>query len=272
MASLAGKVVAITGGASGIGRATAKILASHGVLLSIADVNQENLHEVEAELRKEAQQHGHGSDTVMSRVVDVRSSDACHAWIRDTVAHFQQPLAGAANMAGVMGRSLGEEAGSIRNITDEEFEWVVGVSMKGTLNSMRAELACMVEGAKGRNGGSIVNAASIAGLVGVLNNVPYVAAKHAVVGMTKTAAKEEGKRAIRVNAIAPGIVQTPMLDEINAIHGGETAGSIFGADVPGALARIGDASEAADVVVFLLSSQSSFVSGTVVPIEGGWVC
>ncbi|KAK2596508.1 hypothetical protein N8I77_013395 [Diaporthe amygdali] len=267
MASLRGKVVVITGAASGIGRATAKALAAQGVLLSLADINQENLSRVEAELQGEA-----GKGAIFTRALDIRSPEACRAWIGDTVARFEQPIAGAANLAGVIGRSLGEESGSIRNISDDEFDWVVGVNLKGTLNCLRAELPHMLEGAGGRGGGSIVNAASIAGLQGVLNNSPYVAAKHAVVGLTRTAAKEEGKRAIRVNAIAPGIVQTPMLDEINAIHGGSTSGDIFGADIPGALARIGDAMEAADVVVFLLGSQSSFVNGVVVPVEGGWVC
>lgn len=108
-----------------------------------------------------------------------------------------------ANLAGIIGRSVGRGEGTIRNVAEEEFENVMAVNATGRWNCLRAELPAMKVGKEGRGGGSIVNAASIAGLVGVVANAPYVASKHVVVGLTKTAAKEEGKRAIRVNAIAP---------------------------------------------------------------------
>jgi NAD(P)-dependent dehydrogenase (short-subunit alcohol dehydrogenase family) len=110
---------------------------------------------------------------------------------------------GAANVAGVVGPSLAQERGTIRNITDEEFDWVMDINLKGVLNCLRAELPDMQEGRDGRGGGAIVNVASLAGLIGVPYDVPYVASKHAVVGITKVAAKEEGSRAIRVNAVCP---------------------------------------------------------------------
>jgi NAD(P)-dependent dehydrogenase (short-subunit alcohol dehydrogenase family) len=106
-------------------------------------------------------------------------------------------------VAGVVGPSLAMEKGTIRNITDQEFDWVSDINMKGVLNCLRAELPHMQEGKDGRNGGSIVNVASLAGLLGVPYDVPYVASKHAVVGMTRAAAKEEGAKAIRVNAVCP---------------------------------------------------------------------
>lgn len=118
-------------------------------------------------------------------------------------AHFGQPIAGAANLAGAVGPSIAQERGAIRHITDAEFDFVMDVNVKGTLNCLRAQLPHMQEGFEGRGGGAIVNAASVAGIVGVEYNGPYVASKHAIVGMTRTAAKEEGARAIRVNAIAP---------------------------------------------------------------------
>ena len=197
MASLEGKVVVITGAGSGIGRATANLLASCSVLLSLADINESALKTVRAELQQ------HSPASIFTAVVDVRSQEACRSWIADTVAHFGQPSAGAANLAGSFGSSIAQERGAIRHITDAEFDFVMDVNVKGTLNCLRAQLPHMQEGSEGRGGGAIVNAASIAGIVGVEYNSPYVASKHAIIGLTRTAAKEEGARAIRVNAIAP---------------------------------------------------------------------
>ena len=197
MASLEGKVVVITGAGSGIGRTTASLLASRSVLLSLADVNGTALETIRTELQQ------YSPNPVFTAVVDVRSQEACQSWIVDTVAHFGQPIAGAANLAGVVGPSIAQERGAIRHISDSEFDFVMDVNVKGTLNCLRAQLPYMQEGSQGRGGSAIVNAASIAGIVGVEYDGPYVASKHAIVGLTRTAAKEEGTKAIRVNAIAP---------------------------------------------------------------------
>lgn len=197
MASLAGKVVVITGAGSGIGRATATLLAGRSVLLSLADMNKTALETVRTELQPNS------PAPIFTAVVDVRSQETCRSWIADTVAHFGQPIAGAANLAGVIGSSVGQERGAIRHITDSEFDFIMDVNVKGTLNCLRAQLPHMQEGSHGRGGSAIVNAASVAGIAGAQYNGPYVAAKHAIVGLTRTAAKEEGTKAIRVNAIAP---------------------------------------------------------------------
>ena len=136
-------------------------------------------------------------------MVDVLSQEACRLWIADTVAHFGQPIAGAANLAGSFGPSIAQERGAIRHITDAEFDFAMDVNVKGTLDCLCAQLPLMQQGAEGRGVGAIVNAASVAGLVGGEYTGPYVASKHAIVGMTRTAAKEEGARAIRLNAISP---------------------------------------------------------------------
>ncbi|KKK22257.1 hypothetical protein AOCH_006641 [Aspergillus ochraceoroseus] len=274
MSSVTGKVIAITGAASGIGLATARLLAQQGAFLSLADINEARLEEAAAALRQQfypSITSNGGMDPVLTTVVDVRSAQACNDWVQRTVNHFSQPLSGAANLAGVFGKSIGQEVGAVRNMTDAEAEFVLDVNCRGTFNCLRAELAHMKTGTtpRGRHGGSIVNAASIAGLMGVEHNGPYVASKHAVVGWTRTAAKEEGKRAIRVNAIAPGIIATPMISQIEAAAG---TTELFGAGDPGALARKGDPEEVAAVVVFLLSDQSSFVNGVVLPVDGGWMC
>jgi NAD(P)-dependent dehydrogenase (short-subunit alcohol dehydrogenase family) len=275
--SVAGKVFAITGAASGIGRASASLLSRRGALLSLADINGDQLAATKEQLlQQRAAEHPHDGpgrtpDPILTTVLDIRSQAACTDWIERTVTHFSQPLAGAANLAGTFGRSIGQDAGLIRNITDAEFDGVMDVNLKGTLNCLRAQLPQLVVGADGRGGGAIVNAASIAGVTGVHANVSYVASKHAVVGVTRTLAKEEGPRAIRANVIAPGIIATPMVEQIyEAIGGGAFPG--FGGKAPGALGREGDPEEAAEVVAFLLSPASSFVNGAVVPIEGGWIC
>jgi NAD(P)-dependent dehydrogenase (short-subunit alcohol dehydrogenase family) len=209
------KLFVITGAASGIGRSLAQLLASQGALLSLADINDAALKATKQELQQLNPQRslesvvtdvgpkGAVRDTILTTTLNVRSQAACTQWILDTVAHFDCPIMGAANLAGVIGPSIAQDKGSIRNITDDEFDFILDVNVKGTLNCLRAQLPHMQQGVNGRGGGSIVNASSIAGIVGVECNGPYVAAKHAVVGLTRTAAKEEGSKGIRVNAVAP---------------------------------------------------------------------
>jgi NAD(P)-dependent dehydrogenase (short-subunit alcohol dehydrogenase family) len=212
--AVAGELFAITGAASGIGRATATVLAQRGALLSLADICGSALEELRNELEKyydgaaasdsipsPTSQDGASTSprAVLTTVCDVTSRAACDAWIAATNAHFgTRPLAGAVNLAGIIGRSVTQERGQIRNLLDAEFDQVMDVNCRGIWNSLRAELPAMRLG-----GSSIVNAASIAGLVGVEANAPYVASKHAVIGLTRTLAKEEGKNGIRCNAIAP---------------------------------------------------------------------
>ncbi|KAI1089020.1 putative short chain dehydrogenase/ reductase [Rostrohypoxylon terebratum] len=271
--SLKNQVVCITGAASGIGRVTARMLVRLGALVSLADVNKTALDAMVAELLQDGVGGGDEARTPpLATVLDVRSQEACTAWIDATVSHFGgKPIAAAANLAGVISPSIGLERGAIRNVSDADFDWVIDVNLKGTLNCLRAELPRMLVGQNGRGGGSIVNAASIAAIMGVERNGPYVAAKHAVAGLTRTVAKEEGPNAIRVNAIAPGIIATPMITQIETTAGttelfGEGRGD------PGALARKGDAEEVARLICFLLGSESSFVNGTVIPVDGGWMC
>jgi NADP-dependent 3-hydroxy acid dehydrogenase YdfG len=166
MSDLKDKVVVLTGAASGMGLETAKLLASKGVKLSMADVQEGPLKEAAAELEK-------SGATVMATVVNVTDRKQVEDWIKATVDKFGK-LDGAANLAGVIGKQ--NNVAPLQDIDDADWEFVLGVNTKGLLNCLRAQIPYI------NDGGSIVNAASVAGLIGFKNNGAYVASKHAVVG------------------------------------------------------------------------------------------
>lgn len=179
----------MTGAASGIGLATAKLLALRGALLSIADINSDGLQKALDSLAPNASGEKH-----IATVVDVASAFAVNSWIKSTLDTFGR-LDGAANIAGVSR----EHFNILRNSLDDDWDFVMGVNGKGTYNCMRAQLNAIVA-----PGGSIVNTASPASFVGGRTTPAYVASKHAVVGLTKAAAREEGERGVRVNCVEPG--------------------------------------------------------------------
>jgi NAD(P)-dependent dehydrogenase (short-subunit alcohol dehydrogenase family) len=183
-----GRVIAITGGASGMGLESAKLLASKGAKVSLADVQEEPLFKAVEEIKS-------NGGTAMGCVVDVRNRAQVEEWIQKTVDAFGK-LDGAANLAGVIGKHI--NITPLEQIDDDDWDFVVGVNQKGLLNCLRAQIPHF------NDGGSIVNAASVAGIIGFPRNASYVASKHAVVGLTKTAAKELGTRQIRCNCFCPG--------------------------------------------------------------------
>lgn len=181
------KVIAITGGASGIGLATAQLLATAGAKLSLADVNQDALDKTVAELIAAGGQ-------VMGVKVDVRDSEQVDSWISQTVAAYGK-LDGAVNLAGIIPKNINID--DVETLNNKDWQITIDINLTGVMYSMRAEIGQMNEK------GSIVNAASLAGIAGFPKNAAYTAAKHAVIGLSRTAAKEVGDRGIRVNAIAP---------------------------------------------------------------------
>lgn len=185
--SLTSKVITMTGAASGIGLETARLLASHGAHLSLADIQEQPLGALEAELLSSGTQ-------VLAHTVDVSHRGSVEAWIAATVARFGR-IDGAANLAGVIGRQ--SNVAAIGEVEDADWDFIMGVNVNGLRNCLRAQVPHLSEG------GAIVNAASILGLVGAARNLAYCASKHAVVGMTRAAAKELGPRGVRVNCICP---------------------------------------------------------------------
>lgn len=248
MTSFDGKVIAVTGAASGIGKAVAQVLHSRGASLALSDINIDQLKSVAEELTsKDSKQK------VITTQLDVTKTDAVNDWITSTVRDLGQ-LNGAANIAGVF-----RKRPTFVEHTDEDWDFIMSINSTGVFKCIRAELQHMADG------GSIVNAASLAGLTGSPNMVAYNASKHAVIGMTKAAAKEGGPRQIRVNAIAPGFIETPLLDNSGLLDGVEetTLRSI----VP--QGRTGTATEVAKLVAYLLSDDSSYINAETVKIDGG---
>jgi NAD(P)-dependent dehydrogenase (short-subunit alcohol dehydrogenase family) len=188
--NMSNKVVAITGGAAGIGLATATLLVSQGAKVAISDINETNLSSAESSLKEACKDGGE----ILATRVDVRDRSQVDNWVETTVQKFGK-LDGAANLAGVIPKSINIER--VEDLNDADWKFVLDVNITGVMQCMRAQIPNMNEK------GSIVNAASIAALGGFPRNAAYTVAKHGVVGLTKTAAKEVGDRCIRVNCIAP---------------------------------------------------------------------
>jgi len=246
---LQGKVIAITGGASGIGLATAKLLASRGAIVCIADINPAALSIAKEYFVSNCLPHTIHTLNVIERVqVD--------EWINDIVKEHGA-LHGAVNAAGTIGSLHG--VSPLTDLADEEWDKIISVNLTGAMYCLRAELR------KVSDGGSIVNVASIQGVMGFAGSAAYVASKHGLIGLTRATAKEVGNRSIRVNAIAPGSIQTPLLDLAIKIAPG--------ADLtPTPIKRLGTAEEMAAIIGFLIGNESSYVTGAVYAGDGGWAC
>jgi NAD(P)-dependent dehydrogenase (short-subunit alcohol dehydrogenase family) len=245
---LEGKVVAVTGAASGIGRATALLAARSGARgLVLADQAADALSDAAAEVAAAGGQ----VETVTGSVTDAATAGAI---VTRAVDRFGS-LDAAVNAAGTMG-----EAAEFADYPDDTFNRVIDVNVRGVFHCLRAELLQMYE----QGAGCIVNIAS-ASVFGVHAELgPYVASKAAVVAMTKVAAKEAGRRGVRVNAVCPGLTDTAMLRESMQLR---PATSDIAAAIP--LGRVGRPEEIAQAIAWLWSDAASFANGSVLVVDGG---
>ncbi len=244
------KVAIVTGASSGIGRATAVALAKQGVKVTVAarraKEGEETVH-----LVKEA-----GSEGIFVKT-DVANEDNVKSLVEKTVKRYGR-LDYAFNNAGVV-----EDPSSLIEQTSNVFDQIMNVNVKGVWLCMKYEIPEMIRS----GGGAIVNTSSGAGVIGIPQQPVYSASKHAVLGMTKSAALEYAKSGIRINAIAPGLVETEMLEEVAE----DNKQLIESLKSKTPIGRIGDPQEIANAVVWLLSDKASFVLGHTLLVDGGIV-
>ena len=245
-----GKVALVTGGSSGIGRATSLAFAREGAKVVLADIDvaggEETLRRIKAA----------GGDGIFVKA-DVSKPADVEAIVNKAVETYDR-LDYAHNNAGIDG----EFATLVRN-TEENFDHVIGVNLKSVWLGLKYEIPQM----RKQGGGAIVNTSSVAGLVAFRTMGPYVASKHGVIGLTKTAALEYSNFGIRVNAVCPGAIRTPMVEAF--INNDPQTEANMSALQP--IGRMGSPEEVANLVVWLCSDAASFITGAAIAIDGGIV-
>lgn len=251
MPSLHGKVALVTGAAAGIGRASALALAAEGAAICVSDVDEAGGNETVQQIRDA------GGEAIFAKC-DVTQPTQVAAMVAATVDAIGR-LDAAVNNAGIAGNFHQR----LHEADDDMFARVIDVNLRGVWHCMKAELAHMLP----RQSGAIVNIASVAGLIGAPKAAAYTASKHAVIGLTKSAAVDYAKSGIRINAICPAYTDTAMVQ--SAIAGNPLMASIMERAIP--MGRLGQPSEIAQAVVWLCSDASSFVTGHGLALDGGLV-
>jgi NAD(P)-dependent dehydrogenase (short-subunit alcohol dehydrogenase family) len=246
---LAGKVCIITGATGGIGAASARAFAREGARLVLSDLNQESGEKLVAELLQS------GAEAVFV-AADIRNASDCEAMVEYAVSKFGR-LDVAFNNAGHIG-----VFGAVHDYPPDELKRIVDINVYGTWNCMQFEIRAMLK----TGGGVICNNASVAGVNGGAGSPPYHMTKHAVVGLSRSAAIDYATHGIRVNVVVPGPIDTPMPRRVT---GGDPALlEMFRQPIP--LKRFGRAEEVAEPVVFLCSDRASFITGAAYAVDGGW--
>jgi NAD(P)-dependent dehydrogenase (short-subunit alcohol dehydrogenase family) len=250
--SFEGKVALVTGAASGLGLATAKAFAKAEAAVVLADWNEKEVQAAAKDLSEEGYK-------TLAIPCDVSDDAQVEAMVKKTVAEFGR-LDAAYNNAGIQ-NVLAETADSPR----DDYDRVMGVNLRGVWSCMKFELQVMRE----QGSGAIVNCSSLGGLIGGNQRGTYHAAKHGVIGFTKSAALEYATRGIRVNDVCPGMIQTPMSDKMIAEGQGPELDKMLQTFVP--MKRLGRPEEIADAVLWLCSDMASYVTGQSISVDGGYV-
>ena len=242
------KIVLVTGGTSGIGKATALAFAEAGAKVVITGRREKEGADVAAEITKT------GGTAAFVRADVAKDADVARAI--DFVLSTHGRLDVAFNNAGI------EIAGPLNEVTEEQYRRAFDINVWGVLNSMKYEIAAMLKS----SGGAIVNTSSVAGQIALPQASIYVATKHAVEGLTKAVALEFAKQGIRVNAIAPGSIDTDMVDRLVGKEG-DRRNWLLSLHPVG---RLGTSEEIAAAVLYLASDAAKFTTGTTLLVDGGW--
>jgi NAD(P)-dependent dehydrogenase (short-subunit alcohol dehydrogenase family) len=244
---LEGKTALVTGAASGIGRAVAMLYGQHGASVMLSDIDEVQGRQVAAELTAA------GANVRFYRA-DVGDAAQCQQLVQATVDAFGR-LDVACNNAGITG-----ELSLTADYSLESWHRIINVNLNSVFFCLKYELEVMLK----QGSGSIINMSSILGQVGTPTLAGYVTAKHGVVGLTQTAAQEYAAEGIRINAVGPGYIDTPLLSGFS----GETKAGLVALHPIG---RLGKSEEVAELVVWLSSDKASFVTGAYYPVDGGYL-
>ncbi len=243
------KVAVVTGAGSGIGRETAKLLATKGFRVIVSDRNEEGMEETQQMISEAGGQ-------ASSLMCDVSNQSQVQQLFQSIVANYGE-IQAVVNNAGI-----GGDLGFFHEYNDEVYHKIIAINQTGVWYCMKEALAVMKNQ---QSGGSIVNVSSIAGIAAAPMMAAYAASKHAVIGLTKTAAAEYGKYNVRVNAVCPTIIDTPMGRSYTEVSAAIAEQIKF--QIP--MKRFGQPEEVADVIAWLCESSSSYVNGQEIRIDGG---
>lgn len=247
---LENKIILITGAGSGIGRGTAKVLAQEGATLFLTDINAQALEDTKQLIQS--------SNPILTMAVDVSKKEDLEEMMKEIITNFGR-LDGAFNNAGISGPSC-----EFKDYNDADFDQIISTDLKSVWMCMKLQINQMLTQS---TKGAIVNTASVGGLVGKPGISAYIAAKHGVVGLTKTTSLEYGKHGIRINAVCPGIIRTEMLDQLI------TSGTMGTEDDWAQLqpiGRLGTPEEIGEFVAWALSDRASLLHGQAIALDGGF--
>jgi NAD(P)-dependent dehydrogenase (short-subunit alcohol dehydrogenase family) len=252
MSEMNGRVALVTGASSGIGRATAEVFAAKGAKVVLAARRSEEL----ASLADEIEGRGGEATVITTDVSSPRDVEAMVAHAMETFGRLDY----AVNNAGTEGKFA-----AITELTVEEWDAVLGVNLRGAFLCMKSEAAAMLEAG---NGGAIVNVGSVNSFLGFPSGSAYVASKHGLIGLTTSVSAELASQGIRVNAVCPGIIDTPMHHRARGLLGDEVYDSVVLPSVH--LQRAGRPEEIAQAIVFLCSDEASYITGATLTPDGGF--
>ena len=246
-----GKVVIITGAGSGIGRETAILFAKNGAKVVVADIDEKSGKETTDEIIKVLEKDPDCEGDAFFVKLDISNREQLKQVVQEVLTRYGE-IDVLINNAGIVQDDL------ITKMTEEEWDHVIDIDLKGPFNCTQAVAEDMIK----HGNGEIINVSSIVGIYGNIGQVNYAAAKAGLIGMTKTLAKELGKKGIRVNAIAPGFIHTPMTAKVP-----EKILEMMKEKTP--LKRLGEPKDVAYTLLFLASDEANFINGAVIPVDGG---